>query len=254
MESKGSADRFGQIILEIGDKIMQTVIVGNISTDLTYTPAGTRADGTKFSSNVSFNVAINHKGKNKSTDFIKLTCWGSYGDMVARSFEKGDWICAETVRDPNYVYQKRNAAGISLTDNDGKPVMATIESYQVSTIHFPPESYKHVVKTIQRGLRKPGWDVPGSQEESDWQAVMTKQRAEVYTPGSEKFGFALVKGVAQTGIARTTNVIPQDDEEAAILAAHRAKKAAEKAVLTSVPTAIISSFEPPAVSADEEVF
>jgi len=229
---------------------MQTVIVGNISTDLVYTPAGTRADGTKFSSNVAFNVAINHKGKNKSTDFVKLTCWGSYGDMVARSFEKGDWICAESVRDPNYVYQKRNATGVLLTDNDGKPVMATIESYQVSTIHFPPESYKHVQKTITRGQRKPGWDVPGSAEETEWQTTMTKQRSEVYVPGSERFGFAIVKGVAQTGVARAA-VIPQDDEEAQILAAHRAKKAAEKAAaVTPAPT----SFEPEAVSADEEIF
>jgi len=233
---------------------MQTVIVGNISTDLVYTPAGVRADGTKFSSNVSFNVAINHKGKNKSTDFIKLTAWGTYGDMVARSFEKGDWICAESVRDPNYVYQKRNAAGVSLTDNDGKPVMATIESYQVSTIHFPPESYKHVQKTITRGQRKTGWDVQGSAEEAEWQATMTKQRAEQYVPGSEKFGFALVKGVAQTGVARA-NVMPQDDEEAAILAAHRAKKAAEKAAVSTAPTATIApttSFEPPPPVGDDE--
>lgn len=235
---------------------MQTVIVGNISTDLVYTPAGVRADGTKFSSNVSFNVAINHKGKNKSTDFVKLTAWGTYGDMVARSFEKGDWICAESVRDPNYVYQKRNLAGVLLTDNDGKPVMATIESYQVSTIHFPPESYKHVQKTLKSGLRKPGWDVPGSTEESEWQAAMTKQRSEVYIPGSEKFGFALVKGVAQTGVARAA-VTPQDDEEAALLAAFRAKKAAA-AISTSAPTPepvpVPTSFEPPPVSAEDEVF
>jgi len=219
----GSTDHMVKLFLKIGDTTMQTTIIGYISTDLTYMPAGKKADGTSYNSNVTFNVAINHKTKgNKSTDFVKMTVWGNYGDMVARSFHKGSWFCADATREPNYTYQKRNAAGTLLVDQDGKPVMGFIEGYQVVLVHFPPESYKHVKETIDAGIRKPGWDVPGSIEEAEWNATMAKMRAEVYVPGSPKFGHALVKGVAQTGMARTS-VIPQDDEEAELLAAFRAK-------------------------------
>ena len=232
---------------------MQTTIVGYISTDLTYMPAGVKADGTKYNSNVTFNVALNHKTKGgKSTDFVKLTVWGTYGDMVARSFKKGSWICADCTREPNYTFQKRNAAGVLLVDQDGKPVMGFIEGYQVVQIHFPPESHKHVKETIAAGLRKPGWDVPGSKEEAEWNSYLTKQRAEVYVPGSPTFGNALVKGIAQTGFAKTA-AIPQNNEEAELLAAFRAKKAAEAAA--TIATTQPAPFEPPApVVTDDEVF
>jgi hypothetical protein len=232
---------------------MQTTIIGYISTDLTYMPAGQKADGTKYNSNVTFNVAINHKTKTKSTDFVKMTVWGSYGDMVARSFKKGSWFCADCTREPNYTFQKRNASGTLMVDQDGKPVMGFIEGYQVNMVHFPPESYKHVKETIAAGVRKAGWDVEGSTEQSEWNAYLTKQRAEVYVPGSPKFGNALVKGVAQTGVAKA--VVPQNDEEAELLAAFRAKKAAEAAEAAATVVQAPAAFVPPApVVSDDEVF
>ena len=81
--------------------------------------------------------------------------------------------------------------------------------------------------------------------------MLSLPHASPHTPSGYRVIAALVKGIAQTGFAKAA--IPQNNEEAELLAAFRAKKAAEAAA--TIATTQPAPFEPPApVVTDDEVF
>ena len=211
------------------------LINGRLVDTAVYSPAGETANGKKYDSNTSIRVAVNFfsskKDGVKGAIYVKVTFWGVFGDLIAKNFQKGDMICCEGDREPNYTYQKRNKEGVPLTDNDGEQVMLSIESYRGTKIYFQDEPYRVVKRSLACGERRIGWDEEGHPAKAEFEEFKAKKAEAKYIPGEAKFWYADVRGVkSKTGYGQTTGLSPEEME---VIAAIRKKKADEAAAATN---------------------
>lgn len=159
----------------------------------TYTPAHINAAGKLVQARCTFAAYQTIKGKSCK---FRFTAWGGMADAVARACCTGKEVTiVGEVRSYMGLVVQRDAQGNAhyVQNAQGQPLEIEKTGFEISTIKFGVDSRKTIDNEIRDGIRGPYWQVPGTQDELNWQEVRRRRNAEQFNPNAPKFGFAKVQ-------------------------------------------------------------
>ena len=159
-----------------------------------YTPAHMPAGGTKpIRQMASFTVFQNI---NEKTNRFKVTAFGPYADVIAKSGAPGKeiHIFCELNSYKGRVPIPNNGTGPVnfVTDQTGQPLLIEKVGLTLTKMIFGADSNKQIQQEIQTGQRPPLWNVAGHPDAVAWRDICTQRNSIVYTPGAVTFGYAKV--------------------------------------------------------------
>lgn len=157
----------------------------------TYTPAHSK-NGTNISAKLTV-YAYQNDGKKGSNNADKppmqFTIWGKLADICAKALSKGKEFHCSAKMAP---YRKRvffksaiaGQAGAPVVNSDGSPVEVPTVGFTVRDLSFGADGKNLINEEILAGVRLPGWDVDGSQEQAQFKAVQQARMAVQFDPNS----------------------------------------------------------------------
>jgi hypothetical protein len=133
-------------------------------------------------------------------DVLSLTAWNGknsangrgMADLFAKIISPGLEISVD-VEPMNYdgiVYYN----GQPVTAPDGTVITTRKIGWRVvpGSLIIGQESAKFSNDQVAAGIRKPGWNVPGSPDQQEFRQMMAQHHNQVYQPGMNVYGYALV--------------------------------------------------------------
>lgn len=144
----------------------------------------------------SFSIYQNLNGNTPSR--FRVTAWGNLADVIAKSCAPGKELTLSCelnsykgkIPIPN---QTVGQPVQFIMGPDGQPITIEKVGLTVRRIMFGQDSNKQIAAEIQRGERKPLWNVEGHPDNIAWKETCNMRNSIQYTPGMTKFGYAEVR-------------------------------------------------------------
>ncbi len=167
-----------------------------------YTPAHTKPDGKNVRARLQIPTLVNIYGK-KDPDSFRLVAWGALADMFAKNLSQGKemtFICDSS----SYWGNVYNNANQQISQPDGAALQVRMQSFVIREFAWGGDSRRTEDEEINAGMvtgegRRPAqWNIPGSQDNLTWKALM-ERRKQIFYNGGDKFGYAKVIGPKTPG-------------------------------------------------------
>lgn len=171
-----------------------TMISVRIAGEPEYIPAHIINGKDKPTSQRALFRVFHNTGGDKSNVF-SCTAWGKLADAIARGAAPGKEISiiGELTSYSARVWREGPKGREPERNPDGTFKVTTKVGVKVDSIIFGSDSAKLVDDEIRRGVRPPMFNVNGSNDEGAWKQICAQRNAEQFTPGAQRFGYAIVK-------------------------------------------------------------
>lgn len=167
-----------------------------------YTPAHTKPDGKNVRARLQIPTLVNIYGK-KDPDSFRLVGWGGLADMFAKNLSQGKemtFICDSS----SYWGNVYNNVNQQISQPSGEALQVRMQSFVIREFVWGGDSRRTEDEEINAGMvtgegRRPAqWNIPGSQDNLTWKALM-ERRKQTFYQGGDVFGYAKVIGPKTPG-------------------------------------------------------
>jgi len=174
-----------------------TIVGARVAGTPVYTPSNIPA-GKQEPVRAMCNFTVYQNLNDNKPSRFRITAWGKLADVVAKSCAPGKELTL--MCEINSYKGKIPVPGLQpgqpvqyITGPEGVPLLIEKVGFTLRRIQFGADSNKQIAAEIQRGERRPFWNVEGHPDNIAWKETCNMRNSIQYTPGMTKFGYAEIK-------------------------------------------------------------